>query len=283
MAVKRGEPGAALPAAAGAPGRAPAAAAAGRPSPPTMPARSDVATDNAGARAAVLGDRVVKGIPLADYAAFLDERATFLGQWGLKPARGSAGALATRSWSRPRAGRGCGCGWSGSQTEGLLEAGVVYGYFPAVSEGNDLVVLDEDGSGAGAVHLPAAAARPAPVPGRLLPAPRVRRDRRGRPSSWSRWASGSARRPPSCSPRTPTATTWSCTGCPCSSTEALAEYWHARVRAELGLGGVDPRRPGRHPQGGLPRLPVLVRLPGLPRPGGPGEGGPAARARSGSA
>ena len=30
--------------------------------------------------------RVVKGIALADYAAYLDERATFLGQWGLKGA-----------------------------------------------------------------------------------------------------------------------------------------------------------------------------------------------------
>ena len=34
------------------------------------------------------GSRVVKGIPLADYAAYLDERALFLGQWGLKSSRG---------------------------------------------------------------------------------------------------------------------------------------------------------------------------------------------------
>lgn len=31
------------------------------------------------------------------------------------------------------------------QTDGLLDAGVVYGYFPAVSEGDDLVILDENG------------------------------------------------------------------------------------------------------------------------------------------
>ena len=37
------------------------------------------------------GTRVVKGIPLADYAALLDERATFLGQWGLRGARGGKG------------------------------------------------------------------------------------------------------------------------------------------------------------------------------------------------
>src|SRR5476649_457758 len=32
------------------------------------------------------------------------------------------------------------------QTEGWLDAGVVYGYFPCVSEGDDLVVLNDDGS-----------------------------------------------------------------------------------------------------------------------------------------
>ena len=42
-----------------------------------------------GAGAAVLGDsRVVRGVPLKDYAAYLDERATFLGQWGLRGSRG---------------------------------------------------------------------------------------------------------------------------------------------------------------------------------------------------
>jgi cobalamin-dependent methionine synthase I len=57
-----------------------------------------------------------------------------------------------------------------AQTEGLLEAAVVYGYFRCVSSGNDLIVLGEDGHHrAGAVQLPAAAARPAAVPGRLLP------------------------------------------------------------------------------------------------------------------
>ena len=34
------------------------------------------------------GDRVVKGIQLADYSALLDERATFMGQWGLRGSRG---------------------------------------------------------------------------------------------------------------------------------------------------------------------------------------------------
>ncbi len=67
------------------------------------------------------GDRVVKGIPLADYAAFLDERATFMGQWGLKPSRGVA--RLTKSWCRPRAARGSACGWTGCRPRGCCRPG----------------------------------------------------------------------------------------------------------------------------------------------------------------
>ena len=37
------------------------------------------------------GTRIIKGIPLAEYSAYLDERATFMGQWGLKPSRTADG------------------------------------------------------------------------------------------------------------------------------------------------------------------------------------------------
>ncbi|MEG0589495.1 methionine synthase, partial [Aurantimicrobium sp.] len=46
--------------------------------PENMPARSDVALDNAVPTPPFWGTRIVKGIALADYAAFLDERATFM-------------------------------------------------------------------------------------------------------------------------------------------------------------------------------------------------------------
>ena len=90
------------------------------------------------------GTRVVKGIPLADYAALLDERATFLGQWGLRGARGGTGPSyeeLVETEGRPRLRY-----WLDRLTaDKVLEAAVVYGYFPAYSEGNDLVVLDENG------------------------------------------------------------------------------------------------------------------------------------------
>ena len=61
----------------------------------------------------------------------------------------AATARRTRSWSRPRAGRGCGPGWSGCRPSGLLEAAVVYGYFPCVSKGDDLIVLARGSAASG--------------------------------------------------------------------------------------------------------------------------------------
>ncbi len=85
MAVKRGEPGAELPTLRGR--RVARREGSARPD-VEVPARSDVAADNEVPAPPFWGSRVVKGIPLADYAAYLDERALFLGQWGLKSTRG---------------------------------------------------------------------------------------------------------------------------------------------------------------------------------------------------
>jgi 5-methyltetrahydrofolate--homocysteine methyltransferase len=111
----------------------------------TLPARSDVATDLPVPVPPFWGSRVIKGIAQAEYAAMLDERATFMGQWGLRGARGGNGPSyeeLVETEGRPRLRY-----WLDRfQTEGVLEAAVVYGYFPCVSEGDDLVVLHDDGS-----------------------------------------------------------------------------------------------------------------------------------------
>jgi 5-methyltetrahydrofolate--homocysteine methyltransferase len=106
--------------------------------------RSDVAVDVAAPKAPFFGTRVIRGLALADYAALLDERATFMGQWGLRGARGGTGPsyeelVATEGRPRLRY-------WLDRlAADHVLEAAVVYGYFPAYSEGNDLIVLDENG------------------------------------------------------------------------------------------------------------------------------------------
>jgi 5-methyltetrahydrofolate--homocysteine methyltransferase len=105
--------------------------------------RSDIAYDVPVPTAPFFGTRVVKGIPLADYAALLDERATFLGQWGLKGARGGNGPSyeeLVETEGKPRLRY-----WLDRlASDRVLEAAVVYGYFPCYSEGNDLIVLDEN-------------------------------------------------------------------------------------------------------------------------------------------
>jgi 5-methyltetrahydrofolate--homocysteine methyltransferase len=106
--------------------------------------RSDVADDVPVPAPPFWGDRVVKGLATADYAAYLDERATFMGQWGLRGARGGNGPSyeeLVETEGRPRLRY-----WLDRlKADRVLEAGLVYGYFPCQSEGNDLVILDDDG------------------------------------------------------------------------------------------------------------------------------------------
>ncbi|WP_034271874.1 methionine synthase [Haloechinothrix halophila] len=109
----------------------------------TAPTRSDVATDVPLPSPPFWGTRVIKGIPVADYAAFLDERATFMGQWGLKGSRTGDGPTyeqLVETEGRPRLRY-----WLDRlATDGVLaHAAVVYGYFPCVADGNDVVVLTE--------------------------------------------------------------------------------------------------------------------------------------------
>ena len=106
-----------------------------------LPGRSDVATDNPVPTPPFWGDPGGQGHRRwPTTRRCLDERATFLGQWGLRgqPRRdGPSYEELVETEGRPRLRM-----WLDRiQTEGLLEAAVVYGYFPCVSEGNDLVVL----------------------------------------------------------------------------------------------------------------------------------------------
>jgi len=108
-----------------------------------MPERSDVALDNPIPTPPFWGTRVVRGVALAEYAGMVDERALFLGQWGLRGVRGGSGPSyeeLVETEGRPRLRY-----WlERLSTEGVLaHAAVVYGYFPAVSEGEALLVLDD--------------------------------------------------------------------------------------------------------------------------------------------
>ncbi|GLX05110.1 methionine synthase [Microbispora sp. NBRC 16548] len=233
MAVKRGVDGATLPPLRAR--RVKTGAVLTRTAEEDLPARSDVAADNPVPAPPFLGDRIVKGIPLADYAAFLDERATFMGQWGLKAARGGEGPSyeeLVETEGRPRLRM-----WlERLQTENLLEAAVAYGYFRCVSEGDNLIILDDDGKERTRFTFP-----------------RQRRDRhlcladffRSRESGETDVV---AFQVVTMGNRISEATAelfakdayreyLELHGLSVQLTEALAEYWHARVRSELGIGG----------------------------------------------
>ena len=142
MAVKRGVPGATLPAirerrVKKLPGQGEGEAPRAIDTTPSDVARAvpggvDVPTPP------FWGSRVVKGIALADVAAWLDERATFLGQWGLKTGANATYEQLLETEGRPRLRM-----WlERIRTEQIAEFAVVYGYWPCYSDGNTLVVLD---------------------------------------------------------------------------------------------------------------------------------------------
>ncbi|MEU4968209.1 methionine synthase [Streptomyces smyrnaeus] len=200
--------------------------------------RSDVAVDNPVPEPPFWGTRVVKGLQQQDYASWLDEGALFKGQWGLKESRKGDGPSyeeLVETEGRPRLR-----GWlERLQTENLLEASAVYGYFPCYSKGDDLILLDEQGNERTRFTFP-----------------RQRRGRRLCLADFFR---------PEDSGETDvvglqvvtvgskigekTAELFAADayrdylelhGLSVQLAEALAEYWHARVRSELGFSGEDP-------------------------------------------
>jgi 5-methyltetrahydrofolate--homocysteine methyltransferase len=145
MAVKRGDEGAALPALRE---RRVANTRVKTEEAPIDTRRSDVASDNSIPNPPFFGSRVIKGIQLSDYAGMLDERALFVGQWGLKGNRGEYETMVEQE-GRPRLRALI----NEVQSRGWLNAAVVYGYFPCYSDGNDLVILHHEGEDKGKERL----------------------------------------------------------------------------------------------------------------------------------
>ncbi|MFD4005508.1 methionine synthase [Streptomyces rubiginosohelvolus] len=238
IGVKRGVPGAALPELKQRRVPKKDVTAVLEVEEPEGSVRSDVSITNPIPEPPFRGTRVIKGIPLKDYASWLDEGALFKGQWGLKQARTGDGPTyeeLVETEGRPHLR-----GWLDHlQSNNLLEAAVVYGYFPCVSKGEDLILLHEDGSERTRFTFP--------------------RQRRGR-----RLCLADFFRPEESGERDviglqivtvgsrigeATAELFAANsyrdylelhGLSVQLAEALAEYWHARVRSELGFAGEDP-------------------------------------------
>ncbi|QEU81331.1 methionine synthase [Streptomyces subrutilus] len=237
IAVKRGVPGATLPELKQRRVAKRAAPALQVEEPEEPGGRSDTAVDNPVPTPPFWGTRVVKGIPLKDYASWLDEGALFKGQWGLKQARagGATYEELVESEGRPRL-RGL---LDKLHTENLLEAAVVYGYFPCVSKDEDLIILDEQGNERTRFTFPRQRRGR-----RLCLADFFRPEESGETDVVGLQVVTVGSKIGEATARLFEADAYreylELHGLSVQLAEAMAEYWHARVRSELGFAGEDP-------------------------------------------
>ncbi|MFJ6148387.1 methionine synthase [Streptomyces anulatus] len=200
--------------------------------------RSDVSITNPVPEPPFRGTRVIKGIPLKDYASWLDEGALFKGQWGLKQARTGDGPTyeeLVETEGRPHLR-----GWLDHlQSNNLLEAAVVYGYFPCVSKGEDVILLHEDGSERTRFTFPRQRRGR-----RLCLADFFRPEESGETDVIGLQIVTVGSRIGEATAELFAANSYrdylELHGLSVQLAEALAEYWHARVRSELGFAGEDP-------------------------------------------
>lgn len=201
--------------------------------------RSDVAVDNRLPTPPFWGDRIVKGIPFADYASWLDEDALFKGQWGLKAARTGQGPSyeeLVETEGRPRLRM-----WLDRlQTEGWLEPAVIYGYYPANSKGDDLIVYHQDGTERTRFTFPRQRRGR-----RLCLADFFRPEESGERDVLGLQVVTMGNRVSEAANELFQANAYrdylELHGLSVQLAEALAEFWHARVRFELGFGDEDPQ------------------------------------------
>ena len=106
----------------------------------TLPARSPaVATDNPTFKPPFLGSRVAKGIAVDDVAGYLNETALFRNQWGFRPEKGEDDAAfkeRVRGLLREQLAK--------AKAEQLLVPQVAWGHFAANADRDDLVIFEDE-------------------------------------------------------------------------------------------------------------------------------------------
>jgi 5-methyltetrahydrofolate--homocysteine methyltransferase len=98
-----------------------------------------VETDNHVFVPPFIGSRVEKGLSLDEIAAYVNETALFRNQWGYRPDKGETDddfKARIRPVLREQLAT--------ARTGGVLQPAVAYGYFAANSDGNDLVIWKDE-------------------------------------------------------------------------------------------------------------------------------------------
>jgi 5-methyltetrahydrofolate--homocysteine methyltransferase len=104
-----------------------------------QPARSDVAMDNPLFVPPFVGTRVAKGIPIDDIAEYMNLTALFRNQWGFRPENGEDDTEfkdRVRATLRDELAK--------AKEADLLIPQVAYGHFAANAEGNDLIIWKDE-------------------------------------------------------------------------------------------------------------------------------------------
>ena len=104
-----------------------------------QPARADVAADNPLFTPPFLGSRVAVGIPIDEVAEYLNLTALFRNQWGFRPENGENDTEfkdRVKATLREQLGK--------AKEADLLVPSVAYGHFAANAEGNDLVIWKDE-------------------------------------------------------------------------------------------------------------------------------------------
>ncbi len=104
-----------------------------------QPSRSAVATDNEVFRPPFLGSRVAVGLPIDEVAEFLNLTALFRNQWGFRPEKGEDDTEfkeRVKATLREQLAK--------AKEADLLVPSVAYGHFAANAEGNDLIIWKDD-------------------------------------------------------------------------------------------------------------------------------------------
>ena len=113
--------------------------------PSTVPSRSpEVALDNPIFKPPFLGAKVVKGIPIDDIAEYLNETTLFRNQWQYRPEKLADGGVESDEQFKSRLRPTLRALLAECRADDLLVPQVVYGFFPANGDGNNLVIWTDE-------------------------------------------------------------------------------------------------------------------------------------------
>jgi 5-methyltetrahydrofolate--homocysteine methyltransferase len=110
-----------------------------------LPLRSpDVDPGNSIFKPPFLGSKVIKGIPLDDIASYINETALFRNQWQFRPEKNADGTVETDEEFKNRIRPMLRSQLADAKAADMLIPQLVYGYFAVNADGDDLVVWSDE-------------------------------------------------------------------------------------------------------------------------------------------